>query len=317
MDYERAMSSLKTPLRLQQRLEQWCRRLQEAQDPMDVRIPATDGLKLEATFLEPKGDLRGAVLLNAATAVKRSFYAPYASYLAEQGFAVLTYDYRGVGGSRPAQLRGFRASMQEWATKDAAGAFAWLKARTGSGPVFVVGHSFGGQALGLMPAREDICAALIVGAQSGYFGHWSGFPRLRVWFLWHVLVPSLCRLLGYFPGRLMRLGEDLPAGVAGQWAHWGRHRAYLMRDEQPQRRADFSSLAFPIRAYSFSDDAFAPRPAAAALLGLYTSASVEHLHFEPRDLGELRIGHWGFFRERFRDTLWRASVDWLRAARPT
>jgi len=31
----------------------------------------------------------------------------------------------------------------------------------------------------------------------------------------------------------------------------------------------------------------------------------------PRELGAERIGHFGFFREQFRDTLWRDAADWL------
>jgi predicted alpha/beta hydrolase len=29
------------------------------------------------------------------------------------------------------------------------------------------------------------------------------------------------------------------------------------------------------------------------------------------ELGEKSIGHFGFFRERFRASLWRETVDWL------
>ncbi|MFL6259471.1 MAG: hypothetical protein ACJ76Y_07150 [Thermoanaerobaculia bacterium] len=32
----------------------------------------------------------------------------------------------------------------------------------------------------------------------------------------------------------------------------------------------------------------------------------------PREVGAPAIGHFGFFRERFRDTLWRESSGWLR-----
>jgi len=31
----------------------------------------------------------------------------------------------------------------------------------------------------------------------------------------------------------------------------------------------------------------------------------------PRELGVKSIGHFGFFRERFRDSLWREAADWL------
>jgi len=33
----------------------------------------------------------------------------------------------------------------------------------------------------------------------------------------------------------------------------------------------------------------------------------------PRDLSAERIGHFGFFRESFRDTLWREAAQWLEA----
>jgi predicted alpha/beta hydrolase len=38
---------------------------------------------------------------------------------------------------------------------------------------------------------------------------------------------------------------------------------------------------------------------------------VDHRHVIPREVGAPAIGHFGFFRERFRDTLWRESAGWL------
>ena len=38
---------------------------------------------------------------------------------------VLTYDYRGMGESRPRPLRELSVSMSEWGTKDLAGVVDW------------------------------------------------------------------------------------------------------------------------------------------------------------------------------------------------
>ena len=47
----------------------------------------------------------------------------FAAYLHAAGCEVLTYDYRGIGGSRPARLlRGFRAGWIEWGSLDFEGA---------------------------------------------------------------------------------------------------------------------------------------------------------------------------------------------------
>ncbi len=67
----------------------------------DISLPATDGYLLGATLFLPRGAKRHAVLINSATAVPRKIYSGFASYLARRGCAVLTYDYRGIGGSRP------------------------------------------------------------------------------------------------------------------------------------------------------------------------------------------------------------------------
>jgi predicted alpha/beta hydrolase len=117
------------------------------------------------------------------------------------------------------------------------------------------------------------------------------------------------KLLGYFPGSRLGFGEDLPPGVATEWASWCRDPRYLVGalgvDEAYAR---FSS---PPCAYAISDDAFAPLRAVQALLELYPAAKHELRRVAPRELGVKSIGHFGFFRERFRDSLWRETADWL------
>src|SRR6266850_3423524 len=67
-----------------------------------LRIPARgDGYSLSAGLFVPRGPPKAAALIAGAMAVRASFYAPFARYLADQGLAALTLDYRGIGGSRP------------------------------------------------------------------------------------------------------------------------------------------------------------------------------------------------------------------------
>ena len=73
----------------------------------DITVPAADGYKLGATLFLPRGTRRRAALISSATAVPRKIYRGFAGYLARRGFAVLTYDYRGVGGSRQRSIEGY------------------------------------------------------------------------------------------------------------------------------------------------------------------------------------------------------------------
>jgi predicted alpha/beta hydrolase len=269
---------------------------------VEITLSASDGQPVGATV---HGDGERAVLVMPATGVPQSYYAKFAGYLAGRGFSVLTFDYRGVGRSRSGDIRGSSARMRDWALLDAAAAFAFF----GAGKVNVVGHSFGGQALGLLPQPERIACALLVGSQSGYWRHWPLLGKVWMWPATHLGLPALAKLLGYFPGSRLGFGEDLPRGVALEWASWCRHPRYLVgalgvEDAYARMRAT-------VRAYAISDDPFAPARAVEALAQLYPHARWETRNLAPRELGVKSVGHFGFFRERFRDSLWREAADWL------
>src|SRR5438552_10682384 len=124
-----------------------------------VEIQARDGHRLGATLFRPAAGNGRALQINAAAGVKQEYYGKYAAYLAERGFTVLTFDYRGIGRSRDGDVRHSGARMRDWVGLDAAAAVRFL----GGGALNVVGHSFGGQALGLLPNADRLRAALVVG----------------------------------------------------------------------------------------------------------------------------------------------------------
>src|SRR5260221_11741973 len=103
------------------------------------------------------------------------------------------------------------ARMREWALLDAGAA-----RRDVPGNVLVVGHSFGGQALGLLPEAERIRGALLVGAQSGYWRNWPPLGRLWMGPTTHVGPDPVPRPFGHFPGPRPGFGEDLPPRVGDE-----------------------------------------------------------------------------------------------------
>lgn len=274
-----------------------------------VEFEARDGFRLGGTLYRASKTDGRAVAIHAATGVKQGYYAKFAAFLAERGFTALTYDYRGIGSSRPRPLRGFDARMRDWALSDAPAALDYLERVAPGARFMAVGHSFGGQALGLVPRPERIAAALVVGSQSGYWRNWPPLGRSWMWLATHVVLPLGPRLLGYFPSSALGFGEDLPAGVAVEWARWCRHPHYLVGALGAQEA--YARFRAPLRAYAVADDRFAPARAVEALLELYPSARGEVRRVAPRDVDAKSIGHFGFFRERFRDTLWREAADWL------
>jgi predicted alpha/beta hydrolase len=269
-----------------------------------LELTAQDGYRLGAVLHRPSTSNGRAVQIHAAAGVKQQYYADFAAYLAARGFAVLTFDYRGVGRPAPG------ARMRDWAQLDGPAALAFMEREFPEMQLLGVGHSFGGQSFAAMPGSDKFAALLTVGSQNGYWKNWQGRWRAGLWLLTRVLLPAATRAYGYFPGAVMRQGENLPAGVALEWASWTRDPLYLVGALRAQENA--RKVTARLRVYCVADDfIYAPQAAVRALLLLYPNARAEMVQVEPATVGVERIGHFGFFRARFRDSLWREAADWL------
>jgi predicted alpha/beta hydrolase len=276
----------------------------------DTTFPAKDGFALAATVFAPPTAPRGAILINSATAVPRKIYRGFAMYLASQGQAVLTYDYRGIGGSRPQSLRGFHVRMRDWADLDVTAAIAHMRSVWQTLPLAVVGHSFGGQALGLVPNNGEVSRALFVAAQAGYWGLIQSPERYRVYAMLRLVGGPIARAMGYVPGKL-GIGEDLPAGVFLEWTDWVMSRRYFFDDTTLTALANFPAYRGPLRAICLSDDPWATPAAVDLLCSGFTGTTAVRIDVHPRDVGARKIGHFGFFRPEHRNTLWRDAGQWL------
>ena len=277
-----------------------------------LQITTQDGFRLSATlFAPPVGAMPDAALvINSATGVPRRFYGRFATFLANRGFAVLTYDYRGIGDSRPRKLRTFKSRLRDWAHLDMPAALDWAARSLAPAPLFLLGHSAGGNLVGLVPNLGMVQAVVLVASQLGYWKHWPSHVRYGIAATWYALVPAVSRTVGYVPG-WMGVGQDWPGGVALELARWCRHPEYLFGD----RSLDVSGYAHfesPLLAYTFADDPHATRSACEHLLARFSRAQITHHHIEPWQFGLKKIGHFGFFRQPCVE-LWSDCARWLLA----
>jgi predicted alpha/beta hydrolase len=279
-----------------------------------LRIDATDGYPLAATLFGTD-DACAMIIINCATGAPARYYERYARFLTEHRLAALTWDYRGTAASRPSRMRGFEGSFAHWGARDFAGVLAWAQQRFANRPIDVVGHSVGGVVPGLAANNAIIRRLLTVGAQLAYWPDYQSSQRLQMRLLWHGVAPVVTRLCGYFPGRALRLGEDLPAGVIADWNETTVKASVMTRAfrEQPlpDTYAAFATLFAETLSFSSTDDAFATEPAVARLSALMRGTTPEFRRVAPHTVGAAAIGHFGFFRTEFRNTLWRDSVAWL------
>ena len=111
----------------------------------DVALETSDGVRLGAWLVPPRGPDRGvAVLVASGNAGSRALRAPLAGALAEQGLTVLLFDYRGYGGNPG-------SPSEEGLGRDARAARDWLVEDAGVDPARLV---YFGESLGCAVVTE-------------------------------------------------------------------------------------------------------------------------------------------------------------------
>ena len=185
-----------------------------------LSLKTADGVEIGAVFYEARRPRphRRAAIVHCGAGIPAARYRRFANFLSEFGIPVLIYDYRGIGRSRPAELRGFAAGIEDWIEYDSAAAIAWLRQLFPRDEIIGISHSIGALALGAAPNAAEQDRLVLIAPHTGYVGDYRGLYRLPMGLVWHGLMPTLASIFGYFPGGRLGLGADLPARFAMQWA---------------------------------------------------------------------------------------------------
>ena len=278
---------------------------------MEITIPARDGYELGASVHEPNGRADRTVILSSGVGFVKEFYEDFASFLSKEGYRVVLYDYRGTGESAPNGIEGFDSTLTEWGTLDLNGVYDWVRDQYPDDDLVAFGHSIGCLLIGMSDHVEALDASVFVTPPHAYWGNWPGTHKLWMIAVMYGVIPGATHLAGYFPGRTLGFGEDLPRGVALEWAKWCRSRDYLFDHLDEQQLKGYDKFRVPTLVWSFEDDLYAPPESVRAALNHYPNTPMSHREVAPWEVEADSIGHLGFFREQFVDTLWRDTAGWM------
>jgi predicted alpha/beta hydrolase len=271
-------------------------------------IDTGNGQRLTARLFMPEQPPKAAVLMVPAMGVTQTFYAPLAEWLAAEGYLAATFDYRGIGQSRHGPLQELHTNILEWGRLDCGAMLDALGREAPGAPIYWIGHSLGGQIIPFVPDHGRLTKAVTVATGSGYWRENAAPLRWQAWWLWYVVAPLATATIGYFPGRRLRKVGDLPRGVMDQWRRWCLDPEYAVGAEGAGVRAQYAAVRSPVVSLSFTDDEFMSARNTASLHGFYTGAPQVRKRISPADIGVRSIGHFGFFRPRFAESLWRQHL---------
>lgn len=279
-------------------------------DKVDIKITCQDGFALAGTMYIPES-VKGAIMMAPATGIKRRFYNSFATHLAENGFAVITYDNRGIGESQKGDFNQINASLINWGKLDMTAVMNYLKTNFPNQKYHVVGHSAGGQLVGLMDNALDVTSMFNFACSSGSLRNMTYPFKLRAAFFLNVFIPLNNALLGKTNAQWVGLGEPLPKKVAQQWSKWCNAQGYVETEfGKAIDEHHFYDIKCPSVWMHATDDGIANLDNVKDMVRVFPHSKSEIRTLNPSDLGKKSLDHMGFFRSKNKD-LWYHAVDFL------
>ncbi|MGP5011256.1 alpha/beta hydrolase family protein [Psychrobacter glacincola] len=270
---------------------------------------------LAATVYRPKNEVKKAVMIAPATGIKRQFYHNFATHLAENGFGVLTFDNEGIGESLSSALAKCDASLISWGRHDMPAVLDALQDEFADATYHLIGHSAGGQLIGLMPNYSALASVFNVACSSGRIKNMSMPYKFKAMGFMDAFIPLANLALGYTPSDKIGMGEPLPRGVSRQWREWCNGAGYIKTAFGKSIQKHFyNDITMPSLWLGFSDDDIANSKNMDDMIRVFTKMPVEKHFLDPKDFGLNSIGHMRYFSSRTNakaPQLWQMAVDWL------
>lgn len=270
-------------------------------DMIKTTIQCQDGYTLSGVFYPARQEpvKTYPILLCPATGITSRFYQQFCLWLSTQGYDVLNFDFRGIGNSLHGPLKHSTASIVQWGQLDIPAAINHLLARTHAEKVILVGHSAGGQLLGIAENYSKVAKVVAIAGSTGHVQGLKGRTKLLAPVMFKAIFPLARYTLGYGPTKSIGMGENLPKDVAQQWAQFCGKPGYvinaigkLVKPEQNYHH----KIECPITSLWATDDEIATEANVQDLLRLYPNSQTTAIALEPQKLGHKAIGHMLMFK---------------------
>lgn len=277
----------------------------------EITIKCTDDFLLSAMLYAPKS-IKAAVLIAPATGIKKRFYNAFATFLAGNGYGVICFENRGIGGSKQGKsINNGQPSLIDWGKLDLTAAFSQLQISFPNTEYHIVGHSAGGQLTGLMEDVSQIKSLFNFASSSGSLSNMNGFFKFQATFFLNMFIPINNLLFGHTKSQWVGMGEPLPKQVAKEWSKWCNGKGYVAVDfNQNIQKHLYNDITAPSMWVHATDDGIANIKNVEDMIRIYPNSKVEIKTLVPADNGFKDIGHMKFFSSKY-SQLWQIALDWL------
>lgn len=275
----------------------------------ELLLKTSDDSAISVKIFEPENPNGKLLLINAATGVKQQVYFSFAKYFAENGFVVITYDYSGIGESKPEKMKRSEASMRSWGTVDYKAVTQFIKTNYPNHRKFCLGHSVGALIIGMNEDSQIFEKLIFVATQDAYTGNLKLSVALTALLGFGIAVPFTTKLFGYFPAHRFGLGESLPKGVAHDWRTLILHQKSTKRLYEKINKDFSKELNREVFIIHAEDDHWVTMKGMENLMkNVYPNLKKTYREIKTSESEKKEIGHVNFFRS-FNRKLWKTVLD--------
>lgn len=292
--------------------------MSEAVSPMEkldvlkheVQLRCLDGFLLAGTLHAPTKP-KAAVMIAPATGIKRQFYYAFAHFLAQHGYATMTFENRGIGNSMGSTINSGNPSLPNWGKLDMTAVLDYLEEQYPGVKYHLVGHSAGGQLVGLMENATKLTSIFNFGCSSGSIKN-AKYPYKIAFHYWlNFVIPVSNLLFGHVKSQWFGMGEPLPRRVGSDWSRYCNGAGYTEVDfGKAIQHHQYDRLTIPSLWLHAADDKIANLANVKDMIRVFPNLKHEIITLHPNDFAFQEIGHMSFFSSK-KSALWQYAIDWL------
>lgn len=276
----------------------------------NIFIRTKDGYPISIHVFSPSVSNNKILVINSATGVKQQLYFGFSKYFSDFGYTVITYDYRGIGLSKPKSVKNFSASMTNWGAEDFLAVSDYVNTKFPNFQKYCLGHSVGALILGMNPLTKIYEKFIFVATQKAYLGNLTWQIKWSAIVGFGMVQPILSFFFKFFPAQYLGLGESLPSGCAFDWRTliMNKHSTNVLLERTVNIAKDLSQ---PTLFLSAEDDGWVTKKGMELLIEeSYPNLQVYDKTLLVTQSPKRNIGHVNFFRS-YNQPLWDIPLAWL------
>jgi len=279
-----------------------------------LTVPVEGGVTFTVRVLPADDPAAPVALILPAMALKAKFYLPLATALHRAGVSVALCDLRGQGEATPGLREQPNFGYRELVEVDVPAVVAAVRGRFPAGPLFLFGHSLGGQLafLHTATAAQSVDPGPIAGIVT--IGTGTVFWKAFGWRRWIEAIGSIqwigvvARVRGYWPGGIL-IGGAMPGRVMTDWARHSRTSRYRPAGSRRDYDRALRELTVPALVISLEDDRLGPASNVDFLCRRIPSAALTRWHIDAAS-GVVNRDHFAWIKDSA--VIGPAVAAWLR-----